>query len=163
MRIIYLFLLLFLVGCGARKVNKSVTDEQIKTETTTEVKEVTKTDVNEVENTKIVDTSNCEEIEFIPVDNSKPMTVNGKTYLNTILKHKKTKKNITVVKDKKLSKKEDKEVKTSVKDKKEQEKKTNSKKIDKEPIPFWNFLLILLVVFSIVLFIYLEKQKDESK
>jgi len=153
------------VSCGSRKVNKSVIEQETKTETQTVVKEQTKTEVKEEENTKIVDTSNTDEIEFIPVDNSKPMTINGKTYFNTILKQKKTKNNISVVKDKKLSQIEDKEVKTTIKDKKEQSYKEDNKKINKQPISFWKFLLILLFLGGIgYLIFFLRKQKqDESK
>jgi cytoskeletal protein RodZ len=166
MRLIYLFLILIFVGCGSRKVNKSVTEEKVKTETTTNVTEQTKTNRNEQSSSKILDTSSTDEIEFIPVDNTKPMTINGKTYFNTILKHKKTKNNISVVKDKKVSQIEDKEVKTSIKDKKEQSRKEDNKKIDKEPIPFWNFLLLLLFLggFGYLIFIFLRKKRtDESK
>lgn len=166
MRLIYLFLILIFVGCGSRKVNKSVTEEKVKTETTTNVTEQTKTNRNEQSSSKILDTSSTDEIEFIPVDNTKPMTINGKTYFNTILKHKKTKNNISVVKDKKVSQIEDKEVKTSIKDKKEQSRKEDNKKIDKEPIPFWNFLLLLLffggVGYLIIIFLR-KKRTDESK
>jgi hypothetical protein len=123
MRLIYLFLILIFVGCGSRKVNKSVTEEKVKTETTTNVTEQTKTNRNEQSSTKILDTSSTDEIEFIPVDNNKPMTINGKTYFNTVLKHKKTKNNISVVKDKKVSQIEDKEVKTSIKEKKNNHEK----------------------------------------
>jgi len=161
----YLFIILLFVSCGSRKVNKSVIEQETKTETQTVVKEQTKTEVKEEENTKIVDTSNTDEIEFIPVDNSKPMTINGKTYFNTILKQKKTKNNISVVKDKKMSQIEDKEVKTTIKDKKEQSYKEDNKKINKQPISFWKFLFILLFLGGIgYLIFFLRKQKqDESK
>jgi sorbitol-specific phosphotransferase system component IIBC len=162
-----IIILLFVVcGCGSRKVNKSVIEQESKQETTTTILDGTKTTTNAVENTKIVDSSNTDEIEFIPVDNTKPMTINGKTYFNTILKHKKTKNNISVVKDKKVSQIEDKEVKTSIKDKKEESFKEDKKKIDKKPIPFWNFLLLLLFLGGVgyLIFIFLRKKRtDESK
>jgi hypothetical protein len=85
---------------------------------------------------------------------------------NTFLKHKKTKNNISVVKDKKVLQIEDKEVKTSIKDKKEQSRKEDKKKIDKKPIPFWNFLLLLLFIGGVgyLIFIFLRKKRtDESK
>lgn len=160
----YLILLLLLVSCGSRKVNKSVIDQEIKKEIATTIVDTSKTTTNTVENTKIVDTSCIDEIEFIPVDNTKPMTINGKTYFNTVLKHKKSKSNISIVKDKKVSQIEDKGVNLKIKEEIKESKKEDIKNIDKKPIPFWHFLFLLLILFLIVLllFIYLRKRNDES-
>lgn len=158
-------LLFMLSSCGSRKVNKSVIEQETKQETTTSIVDTSKTTTNTVENTKIVDTSNCEEIEFIPVDNSKPMTINGKTYFNTILKQKKRKSNISIVKDKKVSQIEDKAVNIKVKEELKQTTKVDTKNIDKKPLPFWHFLFLLLSFLGLVLllFIYRKKRNNESQ
>lgn len=163
MRLVYLFLILIFIGCGSRKVNKSSIEEKVKTETTTEVKEETKTNRNEQSTTKIIDTSSTDEIEFIPVDNTKPMTINGKTYFNTILKHRKTKTNISIAKDKKVSQIEDKAVNFKSNEKKLQSTKVEIKKIDKEPIPFWYFILLLLMLGGVGYLIIYIRKKNESK
>jgi hypothetical protein len=89
---------IFLTSCGSRKVQKSETKETEKTEIKTEEKTETKL----TDNTKIIDTSTSDEIEIIPIDNTLPITVNGKKYTNSRIKWKKTKNNISVVKDVKV-------------------------------------------------------------
>jgi hypothetical protein len=89
---------IFLTSCGSRKVQKSETKETEKTEIKTEEKTETKL----TDNTKIVDTSTTDEIEIVPVDNTQPITVNGKEYKNVKIRHKKSKNNITINKDVKV-------------------------------------------------------------
>ena len=89
---------IFLTSCGSRKVQKSETKETEKTEIKTEEKTETKI----TDNTKIIDTSLTDEIEIIPVDNTLPITVNGKEYKNVKLRHKKKKNNISINKDVKV-------------------------------------------------------------
>ena len=97
-----------LIGCAARKVNKSEVKEEAKTEQT--VKEEVKTDSNT--NTTIIDTSETTEIEIVPIDNSKPIEVNGKKYVNARLKLSKRKNGITTDKVEKVSQIAKKEGKT---------------------------------------------------
>lgn len=89
---------IFLTSCGSRKVQKSETKETEKTEIKTEEKTETKL----TDNTKIIDTSSTDEIEIIPVDNTLPITVNGKKYTNSRIKWKKKKNNISIAKDVKV-------------------------------------------------------------
>jgi len=96
--IIALFFAIALTSCGSRKVQKSETKETEKTE----IKIEEKTETKLTENTKIVDTSTTDEIEIIPIDNTQPITVNGKEYKNVKIRHKKSKKNITINKDVKV-------------------------------------------------------------
>ena len=96
--VIALFFALVLTSCGSRKVQKSETKETEKTEIKTEEKTETKL----TDNTKIVDTSTTDEIEILPVDNTLPFTINGKEYKNVKIRHKKSKKNITINKDVKV-------------------------------------------------------------
>lgn len=83
-----------LTSCSSRKVSKLQTKEAEKTEIKTEAKTETKV----TDNTKIIDTSVSDEIEFIPIDNSLPIIVNGKEYKNVKLRAKKHRNNITTQK-----------------------------------------------------------------
>jgi len=113
---ILLLLTLFLIGCGSRRVEKSkeVTKENKTTELTT-------TDNSTIEikadtNTKVIDCTNTDEIEIAPIDNTKEMVVNGKKYLNAILKHKKVKANIITDKTEKVATNQKNDVKTDLKE-----------------------------------------------
>ena len=139
-KLIILSLLFSILGtsCGARKVQKSETKEETKVEqTSTEVKTEVAT-----ENTKIVDSSECEEIEITPIDSTKEMVVNGKTYLNVKIKHSKKKTNIVVETEKKVDLKEEKAVKTEVNHRKNEV----NKEVKKESWFSWWWLLIVLIV-----------------
>jgi hypothetical protein len=96
--VIGLITAIVLTSCGSRKVQKSETKETEQTEIKTEEKTETKL----TDNTKIIDTSTTDEIEILPVDNTLPFTVNGKEYKNVKIRHKKSKKNITINKDVKV-------------------------------------------------------------
>jgi lipopolysaccharide export LptBFGC system permease protein LptF len=87
-----------LTSCGSRKVQKSETKEQ---EQKTE-KITLETETRVTDNTKIIDTSTSDEIEILPVDNTLPFTINGKEYKNVKIKRKKSKNNISIVKDVKV-------------------------------------------------------------
>jgi hypothetical protein len=131
---------LLLIGCGSRKVTtqKEVSKEQTEQTATTE----TKTDTNET--VKVVDTSTVDEIEFIPIDNSKPIVVNGKSYLNVKIKHVKRKNNVTTQTVKKVAETSRNEVKTKVRS----EVKVKDKVIERESVSYWwLWILILGVVY----------------
>ena len=131
---------LLLIGCGSRKVTtqKEVSKEQTEQTATTE----TKTDTNET--VKVVDTSTVDEIEFIPIDNSKPIVVNGKSYLNVKIKHVKRKNNVTTQTVKKVAETSRNEVKTKVK----REVKVKDKVTERESVSYWwIWILILGVVY----------------
>ncbi len=96
--IIGLISAIVLTSCGSRKFQKSETKETEQTEIKTEAKTETKI----TDNTKIVDTSSSDEIEISPVSDTIPMVVNGITYINAKIRRKKTKNNISVVKDVKV-------------------------------------------------------------
>jgi hypothetical protein len=136
---------LLMTSCGTRKVSKSNTEtkETAKTEIVTldSSKTTTKVDTNE----NYSQTDDEEEITFVPVDNSKPITINGKTYFNTILKSKKKKSSTNIVKAVKVAQIEQKAVKTSSKAENSKTAKQNIKVIDKKANYFWLFWLLLLI------------------
>lgn len=140
-----LITLLLMTSCGSRKVSKSNTEtkETTKTEIVTldSSKTTTKVDTNE----NYSQTEDEEEITFVPVDNTKPITINGKTYFNTILKSKKKKSNTNIVKAIKVAQIEQKAVKTSAKAETSKTAKQNIKVIDKKANYYWLFWLLLLI------------------
>lgn len=135
--ILITMMLLLLTSCGSRKVNKT----EIKETEKTEVKEVTQTKTDVTDNTKIIDTSTSDEIEIVPIDNSKPIVVNGKSFFNVKIKRKKSKNNITTQKNIIVAKNEQKEVKTaSVK-----QKVIEVKQIERKNNYWWILLFLLLI------------------
>ena len=80
--LIAISLLVLLCSCGSRKVQKSDVKEETKTEQST-------TKANDIEsktetNTVINDESN--DVEITPIDTSKAIIINGKTYKNAKVK-----------------------------------------------------------------------------
>ena len=142
--IVTVVFLMFATSCASRKTAKSQTE--IKTET--EVKETTeiKTDVNT--NIVTVDTSTTNEIEFVPVDNTKPIIVDGKKYENVIVRRVNKKNNVVTIENEKVSQIEQKAVKTKGKQVIEVEQKETQKETNYN----WYWLLILLIVGGYVIY-----------
>ena len=86
-----IFLSLLLIGCGSRKV------EVNKSEVKTNIVESTKiVDTSKIEtSTKIIDCTDTEEIVIEPIDNTKPIFIDGKKYENVRFKTLKKKNNIS--------------------------------------------------------------------
>jgi uncharacterized protein YcfL len=137
-KLILLFLITFLiVGCGTRKTQQTKTDVTTKEVTTDNSVIETKTDTN----TKVIDCTLTDEIEIIPIDNTKEIVVNGKTYKNVRLKSKKTKNNVTTNKVEKVAKKQQNAIKTKSKasiEVKQKETERNSN--------YW-WLLLLIPIY----------------
>jgi hypothetical protein len=141
--IIAIILTVCLCSCSTRKVNKSETKIETLSETTKvdTSKIVTKLDSN----TKIVDSSTSNEIEYIPIDNTLPFTVNGQTFKNVKIKHSKKKNNIIVDKSNKVSQIENKYVSQGSKDK--TSKTVEVKVTEKQSFNFWWLLLLLIPAY----------------
>ena len=144
--IIAIILTVCLCSCSTRKVNKSETKIETLSETTKvdTSKTVTKVDIN----TKIVDSSTSNEIEYIPIDNTLPFTVNGQTYKNVKIKHSKKKNNISIDKTKKVSQIENKYVSQGTKDK--TSKTVEVKVTEKQSFNFWWLLLLLIPAYFLI-------------
>ena len=142
--IVTVVFLMFATSCASRKTAKSETE--IKTETevksTSEIKTEVKTE------TFTLDTSTTNEIEFIPVDNSKPILIDGKKYDNVIVRRVNKKNNIVVVENEKVSQIEQKEVKTKGKQVVEVEQKETQKETNYN----WWWLIILLIIGGYVIY-----------
>lgn len=91
----YLILLLLLTSCSVRKVQ--VNKEQTKTDSVSTIK----IDSVSKQQNNIVTIKKSEEFEVRPLFDSIPMVVNGITYKNAVLKHKKA-KTIIVDRSKKI-------------------------------------------------------------
>ena len=140
--IIVVCFLMSATSCASRKVNKSEVKEEVKVEQT--VKEEVKTDSNT--NTTILDTSETTEIEIIPIDNTKPIEVNGKKYVNARLKLSKKKNAITTNSKEKVSQIAKKEVKA----KSNKVVEVKQKQIEaKRPFNWWWIILIVGVWYLI--------------
>lgn len=135
--ILIIVLALFLISCGSRKVNKSqINEQEQKTEKIT-----LQTETRVTDNTKIIDTSTTYEIEISPVSDTLPMLVNGITYKNVKIRHKKSKNNISIVKDVKVQQNAEKSDLKTVK----KNKLIEVKKIERKESYWWLLWLLLLI------------------
>lgn len=143
---------MFLISCGARKVNK---EEKIEDKTTVETvkqvdstKEETKTEVK-------YDVETCE-VEVIPIDSTKEFIVEGKKYFNARIKIKKKKDNTLYVKENKESKTSQKQANKIIKE----TKKEKAKAIDKKSVISWQFYLIFFILILLLIIRLYQKFKD---
>jgi hypothetical protein len=139
--ILSLILSIFGTSCSTRKVSKTEVKE------TTEVKAIdtTKTVTNTQKFERSVDTSTVSEIEIVPIDITKPMIVNGKSYTNAILKRKVTKLNKVVEIDTKVAQIQQKGVSNEVK----QVIQTEVKQTERKSFLNWWWLLLLIPIYFI--------------
>ena len=84
----YLILLLLITSCASRKVDVSKSETKISVDSTLTVK---KDSISEI-NKNVYITENSEELEIKPLVDSLPIIVNGKSYLNVVLRYKKQNK-----------------------------------------------------------------------
>jgi hypothetical protein len=133
----FIFLALILVGCGARKV------DNLKTVVNTAIIETAKTiDTTKTEtNTKIIDCTATDEIVIEPIDNAKPILIEGKKYQNVRFTKRKIKNDILTTQNKKQSKGVIIEAKKEVK----QQTEVKHKQIDKKASYWWLLWFLLLI------------------
>jgi hypothetical protein len=151
MKAIYILVSLILFSCGSRKVAiqeiKKDSLKQIETKIVTE--EIKKIDTEKETNINTFVYS--DEILLTPIDSSKEIIVDGKTYKNVVLSIKKTKSNILYNNKEKVSENALKHVKIDIKDKTLVKENIKVKIIDKKAnyfIYFW-FLLGLIILYLI--------------
>lgn len=142
------------ISCGARKVNKTNLEEKKDSVSVVDVKTEIKTNENtEIDNNSKIDKT---EEEFIiePIDNTKEIVVNGKTYKNVKIRHKKTKDNSLHINQKKVSKNA---LKSEIKHNKQVISKRKvfiEKKIDKKESLVKYFYLLLLIILLYIIYKY---------
>lgn len=142
MKKIFIILVLLITSCASRKVDVS----KLTIETKVDSSVVIKVDGTYVKENNVVTDNSEEEIEYKPLDTLKPMVIDGKQYINTIIKLKK-KKGIKIDKTKVISKV------SSVKKlnvKKEDSKKAVNKKVDKKA-NYWMYLWFLIPIVIIII------------
>jgi len=142
-KLLLLSLAVFSVSCS-RKVHLEKTVSEIKKDSTV----VLKTDSISTIKSNINLIENSEEIEIKPIIDSLPMIIDGKTYFNAVLRHKKT--NIV------LSNTEDKTVvKNTSKSIQLKKQETISKK--EKDVKSISYINVFIYIFSIILFIILYR------
>jgi predicted metal-dependent RNase len=140
----YLFLLLLLVGCGARKVNKSTTE-------TTTKSEITVVDSTKIDTKEDIEATICtDEFEITPIDTIKPLViidsqgkkttiVNGRIKKRTQISRFKALKSTTLHNTRKTQKTATQTTKASV------------KHVERKESFGW---LWLLLIIAVILYIY---------
>jgi len=153
-KLIYILVSLLFISCGSRKVNKTTLEEKKDSVSVVDVKTKIKTNENtEINNNSKIDKT---EDEFIiePIDNTKEIVVNGKTYKNVKIRHKKTKDNSLHTNQKKVSKNA---LKQQIKHNKQvvsTSKVSKEKKIDKKESLVIYFYYILLIILLYIIYKY---------
>ena len=150
-KILFILVSILFISCGSRKVNKTTIEEKKDSVSVVDVKTEIKTNENTVEsnNSKIDKTS--DEIIIEPIDNTKEIVVNGKTYKNVKIRHKKTKDNSLHTNQKKVSKNALKqEIKHSEQDVSTSKVFVEKKIQKKESLVIYFYLLILIILLYII-------------
>jgi len=142
---ILVIIFFLLCSCGARKVSKSNTEIKETTNATIKIVDSSKTVTTIDSNIKVTDLGTTEEITFEPVDNSKPIIVNGKSYLNVKLAIKKSKTNKVTTSGVKVSKSTQKSVKTDSKANSSKSVKVEQKTTERKTNYYWLLWLLLLI------------------
>jgi ATP-dependent Zn protease len=144
-------------SCGVRKTSQTKNDVKTKEVVTDNSTIETKTDSN----TKVIDCTLTDEIEIIPIDNTKEIIVNNKSYKNVRLKSKKTKSNVITTERKKVAETIKKDVKTKYKAKVQvKQKATESNKGN-----FWNWIWLIVILIGVTWFVLWSRKivKDKEK
>ena len=131
------------ISCS-RKVHLNKSNIELKKDSTV----VLKTDSISIIKSNINLIENSEEIEIKPIIDSLPMVIDGKTYFNTVLRHKKTNMVLSNTKDKTVVKNTSKSIQLK------KQETISKKEKDVKSISYINYIIY---IFSIILFIILYK------
>lgn len=153
-KLFYILVSLLFISCGARKVTQTKTEEKKDSISVVDVKTEIKTNENtEINNNSKIDKTE-DEIIIEPIDNTKEIVINGKTYKNVKIRHKKTKDNSLHTNQKKVSKNA---LKQQIKHSKQvvsTSKVSKEKKIDKKESLVIYFYLLLLIILLYIIYKY---------
>lgn len=130
---------LLLNSCASRKVN--VSNLEIKKDSISQIE--TKIVTKEVSNIEIQNNILIDEFIIKPLDSTKEIVIDGKSYKNVVLTYKKTKDNSLHRNNKIVSKIEDKQQKSNV----SLIKKEFKKEIDKKA-NYWVYMWLLIIPFG---------------
>lgn len=141
--ILYIICGALFFSCASRKVDIHKEEIKIKTDSISVVKIDSTSTLNN--NIKIVE--NTEELEICPLVDSLPIVINGKSYLNAVLRYKKQNKVLVDTSKKIVSKNVLKQVSKS----KQETKNIKEKKVDKKVN---NFVYLWLLLIPVGMYIY---------
>lgn len=148
MKYIFIIVSLFLFSCASRQVQVDKIDIKKDSASTTEVKVITIENKEKKDSTNISTISDVNEITITPIDSSKAIVVDGKSYKNVVLKIKKSKTNTLYVNNKKESSAVQKDS-TGVTNTKTSERVIGkTKQVDKKQnywLIFWLLILIIIL------------------
>ena len=131
-----ILIVILLSSCASRKV--SIDKKEFKKDSLVELR--FKKDSIEITKEETINNIIIDDYIITPIDSSKEIFVNGKTYKNVVLRHLKVKDNSLYRKDKIVSKSEDKQQKTKVVVKNKELKKDSDKKAN-----YFVYLWLLLI------------------
>ena len=131
-----LSLIALLSSCGSRKVQKSNVKEEVKTEQAV----IEKKDIETKTETKTVVNDQSNEMEITPIDTSKVLIINGKTYKNAKVKIVNRKVNTTIAE--KATVKDNSVIDTRVKN--SSKNATKVKNTERKSNPFTSLLWLLI-------------------
>lgn len=146
--LILLFLTLF--SCASRKVDTKI-DKRDSTAVSVS-NEVEKTKTDSQTQTVVIDSTHTEEVEITPIDSTKPLIVNGRTYFNAKLRYKKQRNNIRTSRIEKVA-----EIKENhVKKRNEVRVVTKQKQKNTEAVrfPWW-----LIILGAVLVYLLLRRSK----
>lgn len=145
--ITWMILLLVLVSCGARKVNID-TSKITKDSVSISAKQIIDSSKKvSIDSTSIKLNIESSEIEICPIDSSKAIIINGVSYKNAFIRHKKTKDNSLYYNKNKVSETKHIDSITSKKDQVNSHTIISNKKVDKSQ----DYSLVILVLIIIVI------------
>ena len=148
MKKIILILLILLTSCAGRNVNINKTDIKKDSIVNTEVKVITVETKIKTDSTNITTDIDNSEITITPIDSSKSIIVDGKSYKNVVLKIKKTKANTLYINNKRESQTKHKDSAATIKVEVKEQANTKTKEIDKKAnywvLFYWLILILIL-------------------
>jgi len=143
MKYIYIIIPFLFLSCASRKV--TVSNLEIKKDSVSQIE--TKVVTKEVSNIEIQNNILIDEFIIKPLDSTKEIVIDGKSYKNVVLTYKKTKDNSLHRNNKIVSKIEDKQQKSNV----SLIKKEFNKDIDKKA-NYWVYLWLLIIPIGYYLY-----------
>jgi hypothetical protein len=138
--LILILLSIIFISCSARKTDINKADSVVKTDSTS----VTKKESVTSQNNHVSVVTNTDELEIVPIDTTKSIVIDGKSYKNVTLRYKKTK--IVFLDTTKIKVAE--KVSIDVELKKDNSVKIFKKKIDKKSNSWWWLIILLLVALG---------------
>ena len=140
----YLFILILLVSCGARKVNKSTTETETKSD-------ITVVDSTKIETKEDIDSTICvDEFEITPVDTLKPIVIIDSQGKKTTIKNGRVKKRTQISRFKAV-KSQSVHNTRNTKQSATQSTKASEKHVERKESFGW---LWLLLIIAAILYIY---------